>query len=244
MPIIDINCDVGEGVNNEALLMPYISSCNIACGSHAGDVATIDRVITLAQEYQVNIGAHPSFPDRENFGRQIMNISLEALEESLIQQIELLKERLHLQGGHLHHIKAHGALYNLSVVDKAIAKVIVNAVKKTAPKVMLYVPCNSIIEQVAKEEALFIKYEVFADRNYNDDLRLVSRSEKNAVISDLSQVVTHILTMVLDQQVNTISDKLMPIKAETCCVHGDNKAAIEIVKQIHRSLTQKGIVIA
>ncbi len=244
MPIIDINCDVGEGVNNEALLMPYISSCNIACGSHAGDVATIDQVIALAQQYEVNIGAHPSFPDRKNFGRQIMNISLEALGQSLIQQIELLQERLRLLGGHLHHIKVHGALYNLSVVDKAIAKVIVKAVKKIAPEVILYVPYNSIIEQVAKEEALLIKYEVFADRNYNDDLRLVSRSNKNAVISDLAKVVKHISTMVLDQQVLTISNKLMPIKAETCCVHGDNEAAINIVKQIHRSLTQNGITIA
>ncbi len=241
---IDINCDVGEGVDNEALLMPFISSCNIACGAHAGDVETIDKVIQIAQKYQVNIGAHPSFPDKENFGRKIMDISLETLKASLIHQIQLLQKRLDIHGASLNHIKAHGALYNQSVVDPKIAKVIIDSVKKTTPNAVLYVPFNSVIERLAIQQQVKIKYEVFADRNYDDNLRLVARTEKNALITDKEEVVNHILKMITDKNVNTISNNLIPIKAETCCVHGDNEAVIEIVRFIHQSLTKKGITIA
>ena len=244
MLTVDINCDVGEGVNNEELLMPYISSCNIACGAHAGDVETIDRVIKLAQKYQVKIGAHPSFPDRKNFGREVMDISLEKLEISLINQIKLIQERLDLFGGKLNHVKAHGALYNLSAVDSNIAEVIVNSIKETAPNAILYVPYNSVIEKVALQNKLNIKLEAFADRNYNDDLTLVSRSQKNAVITNKDEVIDHISNMIIHQQVKTISNILVSIKPETFCVHGDNSEAIELVKHIHHSLTQKGISIA
>ena len=242
MLTIDINCDVGEGIDNEESLMPYISSCNIACGAHAGNVETIDRVISIARKHHVKIGAHPSFPDRENFGREAMNISLEALAASLIQQIQLMQERL--GGERLHHIKAHGALYNASVVDHDIANVIVRAVKKTATDAILYVPGDSVIERLALQHQLNIKYEVFADRNYRDDLRLVSRTQKDAVITDKEEVVSHLSRMVVDQQVKTISGRLTPIRAETGCVHGDNEAALEIVRYIHQEMPRRGVTIA
>lgn len=243
MKTIDINCDVGEGIDNEKLLMPYISSCNIACGGHAGDIETMDRVIKIAQQYQVKIGAHPSFPDKENFGRKVMDISLEALEVSLIKQVQLIQERLNMLGGTLHHIKAHGALYNVSVFDENLAKSIVAIVKQTAPNVILYVPYNSVIAEVAKQEGLNIKYEVFADRNYRDDLRLVSRSQDDALITNVEEVINHLSKMIIDQNVKTISNTIIPIKAETCCVHGDNEAAIDIVKHIYQSMLKKGITV-
>tara|TARA_B100000809_G_C15104712_1_gene518290 strand:- start:1258 stop:1992 length:735 start_codon:yes stop_codon:yes gene_type:complete len=244
MMTVDINCDVGEGINNEELLMPYISSCNIACGAHAGDLETIDRVIKIARKNNVKIGAHPSFPDRKNFGRVIMVISLEELEISLINQINLIKERLDLLGGTLHHVKAHGALYNLSAVNKETAEVIVSSIKKVAPDAILYVPNNSIIEKVAIKNKLHTKLEAFADRNYNDDLTLVSRSQKNAVITNKDEVMNHISQMIFHQQVKTIFNNLIAIKPETFCIHGDNTEAIELVKYIHQSLTEKGIHIA
>lgn len=240
---ININCDVGEGINNEALLMPYISSCNIACGAHAGDVETIDRVIQLAQEHQVKIGAHPSFPDRENFGREVMDISLSALEQSLVDQIQLLQERISKAGAELTHVKAHGALYNLSVKDQAIARVIVDAVKKVVPAAILYVPYPSEIEKIALENQLCIRYEGFADRNYNGDLSLVSRKQNNAILTDKEAVIQHISEMILHQQVKTVNGTFVPIKVDTLCVHGDNTEAIELVQYIYESLAQKGISI-
>ena len=242
MLTVDINCDVGEGVDHEELLMPYISSCNIACGAHAGTIEIMDRVISIAQKHQVNIGAHPSFPDQENFGREVMDISSEALAVSLIQQIRLMQERL--GGERLHHVKAHGALYNVSAVDADIANVLVQAVKETAADTVLYVPYNSVIERLAIQHQLNIKYEVFADRNYRDDVRLVPRAQKNAVITNQEEVVNHLWRMVIDQQVKTISGRLIPIRAETCCVHGDNEAAVEIVRYIHQKMTQQGVTIA
>ena len=126
---IDINCDVGEGIDNEAQLMPCISSCNIACNAHAGSVAIIDEVIALAKKHNVKVGAHPSFPDRENFGRKVMQITDEELQESIESQIDLLIERAALQDVKLHHIKPHGALYNLIAKDKKTAIVVIEAIK-------------------------------------------------------------------------------------------------------------------
>ncbi len=244
MLTVDINCDVGEGLDNEESLMPYISSCNIACGAHAGSITTIDRVIKIALKNKVKIGAHPSFPDRENFGRTKMNISPEALEISLVNQIQTIQERLDLLGGTLHHVKIHGALYNLSAVNEETAQVIVNSMQEVAPNTILYVPNNSALEQIAIQNKLKTKREAFADRNYNNDLTLVSRSQDNAVITDKNEVINHLSQMIFNQQVKTISNTLVPIQPETYCVHGDNKEAITLVKYIHQSLSDKGVKIA
>ncbi|SFU72522.1 UPF0271 protein [Pustulibacterium marinum] len=241
---LDLNCDVGEGVNNEASLMPYISSCNISCGAHAGDVATIDSVLQLAVENQVKIGAHPSYPDRANFGRVVMDISPNALKESLLAQLTLFQERLaKIPNATLHHVKAHGALYNASAKNTTIAETIVNVVQKACPDVSLYVPFGSVIATIAKEAGIRISYEIFADRNYQDDLQLVPRSQENAIITHTEDVANHVAKMVLEGNVQTLSGKLIPIQADTCCVHGDNEAAIAIVKELHQLLIQKGIEI-
>ena len=242
MLTVDINCDVGEGMDNEALLMPYISSCNIACGAHAGDVATIDRVIGIARKHQVRVGAHPSFPDRKNFGREVMDISSDALAASLIQQIRLMQARLGNE--RLHHVKAHGALYNLSAVDRDVASVVVQAVRETAADSLLYVPDNSVIAALAIRHQLNVRYEAFADRNYLDDLRLVPRTQKNALITNRAAVISHLMRMVVGRQVKTVSAQLIPIRAETYCVHGDHDAAVEIVRHIHQEMTRRGIAIA
>ncbi len=242
---IDINCDVGEGVGNEVDLMPFISSCNIACGAHAGWQQIIDEVITLAYNHNVNIGAHPSYPDRQNFGRKRVDMPLDELESSLINQINLLNERCKaLTGKPLHHVKAHGALYNSSAVDRSIAQTLVNAVQKTTPGALLYVPFHSVIEEVALKENIITCYEVFADRNYSDHLTLIPRSESNAVITNKEEVVNHVIRMVLNKKVKTVSGNELEIKADTCCVHGDNKKAIEIVTYLYHQLTLKGITIA
>ncbi len=239
---IDINCDVGEGVGNEALLMPYISSCNIACGAHAGSKEIIDEVISLAKKHNVKIGAHPSFPDRENFGRKIIEISSEVLQKSIEQQILLLIKRADLQQAKLHHIKPHGALYNLIAKDTNTALIVVKAMQNTFPNAYLYVPFSSEIEKLALQNGLKIKYEAFADRNYNPDLSLVSRAEKNALITKKEEVLKHIEQIILKGKVDT-SEGFKTIKANTICVHVDTKNATELVAHIHQQLTKKHIQI-
>ena len=238
---IDINCDVGEGLHNEALLMPYISSCNIACTAHAGSIESIDRVIQLAKQQGVKVGAHPSFPDRVNFGRRVINITPEKLEKSIIEQIELLNQRLELADQSLHHIKMHGALYNLSAKDIPTAEIVLKAVKKSAPNTILYAPDNSQIVRLAESQGIKIKREAFADRNYNEDLSLVSRKQNNALITDKDQAFKHLSTMIFQGSVETVSGIIKPLKAETFCVHGDNSNAIELVAYIHKNLLNQGI---
>lgn len=240
---IDINCDVGEGVGNEASLMPFISSCNISCGAHAGSIAVMDEVIGLAKKHKVKIGAHPSFPDRENFGRVEMDIAPETLQKSIEEQILLLKERANLQEVTLHHIKPHGALYNLIAKDKTMAQLVIRAVQNTCPNLFLYVPYNSVIAEEAMKNNLQIQYEAFADRNYNEDLTLVSRSQENALITNKEAVFSHIKRMIVAQQVQTIGG-LKNITADTICVHGDTENAIELVAYIHTKLKENEIIIA
>lgn len=232
---IDLNCDVGEGLDNEHLLMPYISSCNISCGAHAGSVETMDTVIALAIEKNVKIGAHPSFPDRENFGRVVLDISDAELQRSLEAQLLLFKERAELQNAVVHHVKPHGALYNLIAVDSTKALIVVKAIQEVFDDVKLYVPYNSKIESVAIANGLDIVYEAFADRNYNDDLTLVSRALPYAVLTDTEQVVKHVQRMATESKVRTANDRLQEIKAETFCVHGDHKKVIPILKALNEA---------
>lgn len=240
---IDINCDVGEGVGNEASLMPYISSCNISCGAHAGSVTVMDEVIGLAKKNKVKIGAHPSFPDRENFGRMVMDIAPETLQKSIEEQILLLKERADLQEVNLHHIKPHGALYNLIAKDKVMAKLVIRAIQNTCPDLFLYVPYNSVIAEEALKNNIQIQYEAFADRNYNEDLTLVSRNQENALITNKEDVFTHIKRMIVAQQVQTIGG-VKDIIVDTICVHGDTENAVVLVSYIHAKLKENEITIA
>jgi len=241
---IDINCDVGEGLENEAEILPYISSCSIACTGHAGTIKSIDETIRLAKLNKVKIGAHPSFPDQENFGRKFLKMSSEALQESLEFQINLLKERAALQGEKLNHIKTHGALYNASAVDILIAQTVINAIKNTVEEVFLYVPFNSKIEKLALLNNIPIKYEAFIDRNYNDDLTLVSRSQSNAIITKPKKAFDHVFTMINEGKVKTILNRNISIKADTYCIHGDNEKALYILKYISQELISKGFEIA
>lgn len=233
---ININCDLGEGLPNDAELMQHISSCNIACGGHAGTIETIDKTIALAIENNVKIGAHPSYPDKENFGRKTLALSSSELQESLENQLQLFLERLKLQNGKLHHIKIHGALYNESAKSKELAETIIKAVKNIDDSVFLYVPFNSEIEKTAKQHNIKILYEGFLDRNYNDDHSLVSRNEENAVIHDKEEALKHLQRMVFDGQIKTISGKKITTKADTFCIHGDNTSAVEMLTYINTTL--------
>lgn len=244
MKTIDINADLGEGFNNEAVLMPYISSCNIACGAHAGSPKIIRKVMMLAQEFNIKIGAHPSFPDCQNFGRKVIDISLENLQKSIENQLLLfhnISEKLDVK---VHHVKAHGALYNLIAKDRDTATVFVKAIQTIFNNIFLYVPSNSEIEKVALHNNVKVKYEAFIDRNYNEDGTLVARADKNALIENEKQAYKHVLNMFLKGKVKTITGIEKQIKADTFCVHGDGKNALDILKFLKKSFLEKGIKIA
>ena len=240
---IDINADVGEGIGNESILMPIISSCNIACGGHAGDSESMRMVVKLATANNVKIGAHPSFPDKANFGRKQMDISCAALYTSIKGQIDNLMTILEQENTRLNHVKPHGALYNLAAVDDKAASVIIEVMKNFILPVKLFVPFNSVIEKMAIENNIPIKYEAFADRNYNDDGTLVSRNEKNALIHDSEQMFDHVFRMISSQKVKTISGSEIKILADTFCIHGDNPKAVDLIQDLSKRLREKSIQI-
>ena len=239
---IDINCDLGEGIGNESELMPFISSCNIACGGHAGDEETIKNVIALAKENNVNIGAHPSFPDRENFGREEIKIGEKELKNNLQDQISLVQNECEKQGLKMHHIKPHGALYNLCNVDEKYAKIVLDIIIKYYPNILLYAPYKSVISELAKNK-ISVHFEGFADRNYEDDHTLVSRKKETALLKKKEEVLDHVLSMILHDEIRTVSGEIIRTKSDTICVHGDTPSAVEMIKFLYEKLPQHGVQI-
>jgi UPF0271 protein len=238
---IDINCDLGEGVGNEAELLPLVSSCNIACGGHAGDEATMKWVVSLAKKHEVKIGAHPSYPDKANFGRVSMFLSPNELITTVREQIARLISICIQDGVKLHHIKAHGALYNDIAKGGDLAQVFLEAIAPYKASQFLYVPSGSGLEQLAILQGFKIKKEAFGDRNYNADLSLVSRKKDNALIHTPQSVLEHMLRMVIESKVLTVSGMLKDIGADTYCIHGDTANALQILMYLSKALPKQNI---
>lgn len=232
----DINADLGEQTGNDSGIMPYISSCNIACGGHAGDNDSIRFTVDLALTHHVKIGAHPAYPDRENFGRKHMDISREQLSESLLWQVDQIQHYLNQLKEPLHHIKLHGALYNEAAVDFDLASFIVDLLKLNFPTTLLYAPYGSKLAILAFEEGVPMKSEVFADRRYQDDLSLVPRSSPQACIEDWKEIKAQVEEMIYRQRVKTINGNYVPIQADTLCVHGDHPKSIQTAKRLYELL--------
>lgn len=240
---IDINCDVGEGVGNEADIFPFISSCNIACGGHAGDKKTMLKVSSLAKQHNIKVGSHPSYPDKANFGREVMDISNQDLIQSIKRQLSDFDEVLEQEGIPLHHIKAHGALYNKTAKDENLAKVYLDAIKDYKERVMLYVPFDSVIAKIAEERGFKIWFEAFADRNYNPDLSLVSRKEDNALIEAPEAVLKHIIPIIKNKEVLALNGESCKIQADTLCIHGDTVSALKILTYLSKELPKNQVEI-
>jgi len=238
---IDINCDVGEGVGNEADLFPYISSCNLSCGAHAGDVETMIKVIALAKVHGIKIGAHPSYPDRENFGRVTMPITTEELKKSIVSQIQQLKVLVNTAGLELHHIKAHGALYNDISKDRQLAISFLDCISPYKDSCKLYAPYGSVVAKEATRLGFSIVYEAFGDRNYNPDLSLVSRKEPEALILKPERVLDHVVSMVKNDKVTSVNGIIIPINASTICIHGDTPSALQILMYLSNELPKHQI---
>jgi 5-oxoprolinase (ATP-hydrolysing) subunit A len=232
----DINCDLGEGMGNDELIMPFITSANIACGYHAGDAVWIQQTIEACQKYSVAIGAHPSFYDKENFGRKEMNVPVDEIYELIIQQLIIITEIAETVDQKLHHVKPHGALYNLSAKDAGTANAIAKAVKDFDESLLLFGLSGSHSINEAKKTGLITASEVFADRTYQDDGSLTPRSQPNALIAETGIAVAQVLQMIKKGTVTTVSGKIIPIIAETICIHGDGKKAVEFAKAIHDAI--------
>ncbi len=236
---IDFNSDVGEGLENEALLFPYLSSCSVACGGHAGDVDTMRHIVKLAKQFGVKVGAHPSYPDRANFGRKTVAMTSNLLVKSIEEQIRNLKIILEEEQMELHHIKAHGALYNDIAKDTILSRVFLQAIKSYIKTSYVYVPYASAIACDALTSGFSIQYEAFGDRNYNRDLSLVPRSLPHALIEKPIDVMKHIMRMHQDHKVKTIEGDFVEILADTYCIHGDTPTVLEILMYLSKRFSKK-----
>ena len=240
---IDINCDMGEGMLNDALLMPFISSANIACGYHAGNEDIIKSTIELALENNVAIGAHPSYNDKENFGRLSQSISLIELAELISDQIFLFEKITNQMGCKIHHVKLHGALYNDCAKDALYSKIVAQTIQAIDPSMMLYGLSGSHSIKEARAIGLRTVQEVFADRTYQANGQLTPRYLDHALIKDPNDSAKQVLSMVLNQALKTVDGTMIAVNAETICIHGDHPGAAEIVKHLFNTLQQYQIEI-
>lgn len=241
MKSIDLNCDLGEGLSTDEQIIPLISSANIACGYHAGDTDTMKRTIELCLQHNVAIGAHPSWPDIENFGRNEMQKTAEDVYEIVTAQLFIIAQIAKEQAASLHHVKPHGALYNQSAKDKNIASAIAKAVYDFDPSLILFGLSGSFSLTEAAKFGLTTAHEIFADRTYQDDGSLTHRSQPNALITDEQTSLQQILQMINSNTVTSVSGKIITLKADTICMHGDGSNAIAFGKTISSALKQANI---
>ncbi len=246
---IDINCDLGESFGRYLLgrdedLMPLVSSCNIACGFHAGDPSTMRRTVENALASGVKIGAHPSFPDLQGFGRREMIIPLDELRDMVVYQVSALKGIVEVAGGKLHHVKPHGALYNMSAKDQKIAESVVAGIASIDKKLKIYSTLGSEMAQAAIRRSMTVLYEAFSDRRYNSDLSLVGREINGSVLTSSREIVKQVIQVVTEEKIETMEGDIVKIKADTICVHGDNPRVVEIVLELKSHLSDAGYTVS
>ena len=243
---ININCDLGEKSKHHSNkydpdLLEIINSANVACGYHAGDKETMNQVIKISKKNGVSIGAHPSFNDPENFGRERMNLSSSEIKKLIIDQYEILQKIASENGENVSHIKPHGALNNMACEDIELATTLAKTIKDINKDLIYLVPTGSKMQQAAKKLHMKFACEIFADRNYEDDGNLVSRKKPHALIIDPEQAKKHVLKMVQTQSLNCHSGKQIPCEIDSVCIHGDNLSALATAKSIKENLIENGL---
>ena len=245
---ININCDLGEkskfhSIENDPELLNIVNSANIACGYHAGDEQTMDMVIQISKKNGVSLGAHPSFNDPENFGRKRMNLSSLEIKKLIFDQYEILQKIAQKYNENVTHIKPHGALNNMACEDLELATTLAVAIKEINKDIIYLVPTGSQMEVAAKKNGLKIACEIFADRNYEDNGNLISRSKPNALITDPELAKNHVLSMVKNQAINCLSGKQIPCEIDSVCIHGDNESSLATAKSIKDNLVNNGLIL-
>jgi len=240
MSQIDLNCDLGEGGSNDAAMMPLITSVNIACGIHAGDVDTMRAAVNLAQQFGVAIGAHPSLNDRKNFGRKEMKVSYREAHLYVVTQTKLLQIIAHQCGAKVTHVKPHGALYNMAARDAELADAIAAAVKEVDPALILYGLASSCLLDAGRVHGLQVASEVFADRTYQPNRSLTPRTQPDAVITDEAVAVAQVVRMLRDGVVRTTDGTDVSMQADTVCLHGDGPDPINFALRLNVKLKSEG----
>ena len=240
---ININCDLGEKSKHHSNkydpdLLEIVNSANIACGFHAGDEETMNQVVEISKKNGVSIGAHPSFNDPENFGRERMNLSSNEIKKLLIDQYELLQKIASNHGDKVTHIKPHGALNNMACEDLELSTTIAKVINGIDKDLIYLVPTGSKMEEAAKKFNMKIACEIFADRNYEDNGNLVSRKKSHALITDPEEAKKHVLKMVKTQALNCHSGKQIPCEIDSICIHGDNLSSLATAKSIRNNLLE------
>ena len=245
---ININCDLVEtskfcSTENDPLLLGIVNSANIACGYHAGDKPTMKRTVEVSKKNGVSIGAHPSFNDPDNFGRKRLTLPPLEIKKLIIDQINILNEIAETDSMKVTHVKPHGALNNMACENFELANIIAKSIIEANKDLIFLVPTGSEMEKAGKKLNMKIAAEIFADRNYEDDGNLVSRSKPNALITDPEIAKKHVIKMVKSQSLNCFSGKQIPCEIDSICVHGDGKSAVETANTIKRGLIESGVTL-
>lgn len=240
-PTVDLNCDLGEGAGHDAELMPLISSANIACGAHAGDLATMSESVALARHHGVGIGAHPGYFDLAGFGRGERSVEPAEAARLVAVQIETLQA---IAGADLRHVKLHGALYNQVSRESLLAAAIVTELKRRWPELVLFALAGSVLARLARERGLTVAEEFFADRTYLSDGRLTPRSQANALVEDEATAVAQVIRAVREGAVRAVDGRDIPVRAETICLHGDGPQAVAFAQRLRAEFSRAGIAVA
>lgn len=246
MSFVDINCDMGESfgnysIGNDEAIFPHITSCNIACGMHAGDPFHIEKTIDLAIQNEVQIGAHPGYPDLQGFGRRIITMPAAELSSFIKYQVSAVKGMVESKGGVLKYVKPHGALYNQIAKDESVAQTVVKAIKTIDPNLKVMGLAGSLMKKVVEANEMSFVAEAFADRQYEADGSLRSRNLDRSVLEDPHQAAAQVVSICLEQKTKSLSGEAINITAQSFCIHGDNPAAVAVLKEISRALKENGI---
>lgn len=249
MKTVDLNADLGESygrysISNDAKIIPLISSANVACGFHAGDpMVLMDTLQNIKESETTGLGAHPSYPDRQGFGRRYMDMSHEEIRAFLLYQLAAIDGMAKTVGLSLNHVKPHGALYNQTFEDYELARTIAKTVKEFNPALKLMGLANNNLVKAGEEIGLQVIHEVFADRSYESDGTLVKRQKEGAMITDIALAVDRVVQMVTEGKVMSIDGQDIAIQADSICVHGDSDKALDFVREIRQGLNNKGVKI-
>ena len=241
---VDINADLGEGSGRDGELFELISSASIATGFHAGDSDTMHAAVSAAKKHGVAVGAHPSFFDRENFGRKELKISTPEIFDAVAYQLGVFQAIASSVGVQPNHVKPHGALYNMAVRDRDLAEAIARAIESVDPKLILFAPDNSELARAGEAHGLQIAREIFADRNYLNDGWLVPRARPDALLHDPTEAAERVLRMLREGKVRSVEGRDVEVRGETICIHGDTPGAVEFARKLRSQLEHEGVKIS
>ncbi len=241
---VDINADLGEGAGHDAELFELISSANIATGFHAGDSDTMHAAVCAAKEHGVAVGAHPSFFDRENFGRKELNVADQEVLDAVAYQLGIFQAIASALDTRPNHVKPHGALYNMAVRDAKLADAIARAIEYVDPTLILFAPDKSELARAGEAHGLQIAREIFADRNYLNDGWLVPRTRPGALLHDPKEAAQRVLRMLREGKVRSVEGRDVNVRGETICVHGDTPGAVEFARELRTQLEHQGVRIS